>query len=409
MTGARLRKLIAAVGAQGLVRAAGLSRDYLLARWIGFGPDLDPYFLAFSVMVIALGVIASVLHIGLVPAFSRGTAELSRSTAGWILAVGAVATAIGIVLTRVISGGLVAALLLIALVPAAGSVVLGARLIAADRQIAGVMPGIALAVVPVAGAALLGRTVGLDALIAISLLAYFGELLALFALCQPHLVPNARRLGSAFDANAVRGLGGASLIGTAWLATDLAFVRALGHTEVSIYSLAVRIPQGLGGVLVPAITNALLPAASLLLAQVEDFARAWRSIRRNAMIAVAAGAVLAVINGATALVLNEFAFAGSAVTADAAVEIFTTQGVLGLMLPAYLAGLVIVRYLQTAGQHGPILTIGIATLLLNIVADATFSHWWGVPGIAAATALAYTFSFTMLMVAGARLARQHET
>lgn len=401
-----VRPLAASGAAVGIVRLAGLTRDYLLTRWIGLGPDLDPYFLAFSVFVIAFGVLHSVVYLALLPGYSSGSAVLTIRRANMMLQAGVGTVLAGLILARLIPGGAVAALLLVSLVPASGSLAFSALLVSSGRQAAGVLPGLALAVVPIGGALILDQDLSLAQLVSFIMSAYLVELVVLYLLSRRLQVVTGDGLRRAFGLSTITGLGGASLISTSWLVIDLAFVRWIGPTAVSVYSLATRIPQGIVGVVVPAITNVLMPAATRSLGGAHDPGEYWPTLRRLTSVAFAVGVGLALTNLGLSFGLRDLAFAGSAVSSDEAAEIFATQAILGFMLPWFIAGLVVVRYLQTTGDHKPILMIGGATLAVNAAADAAFSIWLGVRGIALATVVAYTFSCSALVVVVKRQARR---
>lgn len=393
----RRRQFVLSGGSIALVRLTGLARDFLLTRWIGFGPDLDPYFLAFSVHVIALGLLHSVVYVGLLPAFSKGASELGEPTARRLLAAGFLAVCVAATAAAVGGGAWVAGLLLASLVPAAGSLVFSARLIAEGRQIAGVIPGVMIGAVPIAGALVLDRDLSLSSIVLLVLAAYLAEEVLLFSLSRRSRTSSDRGIRAALDFRSVAGLGGASLISTSWLIIDLAAVRAIGATAVSIYALSTRIPQGISGVVVPTLTNVFMPEASRDLGERPDTREGWALIRRPAGAAFLFGAVLALINLGLAQILGRYAFAGSAVGGAQASQVFQAQAILGLMLPPLFAGMVAVRYLQAAASHRPILVIGVATLIVNATGDAVLGHLFEVRGVVLATVVAYTFSGSCLL------------
>jgi peptidoglycan biosynthesis protein MviN/MurJ (putative lipid II flippase) len=403
----RARLVLAAVFAQAVVRVGGLLRDFLIARWVGLGPVLDPYLLAFTVQGIVAGFVTSIVFVAFVQGFTRRQIELSRSGLYRALGAAAVFVMAGIAWALTFDGGARAAGLLFALAPAFGSSVLAARLIADGRQLAAVAPGTVLAVLPLAVAAMQRSSLGLDQLVLASLLAYLAEMLLLGCLVAPRLVGGRWSLGGAMDRKILVGLAGSSTFSTAWFAVDLVVVRALGASAVSLFALASRIPMGIAGVLIAAMNNVILPAASGSVEDVASFAASWGIIKRRAWQVFLLGSLITLAVIAGSLALDDAVFAGSSVTAEDARLLFATQSLLSIMLPTYLGGVLLSRYVQSSGEYATVVRAGGIALAINVTADLALAPVIGIRGVAVATALAYTSSFAYLMAAGRRLAKGH--
>lgn len=435
-------KILAAaltVGGLALVaKLAGMGRELLIAASFGTADAVDAFVLAWELPAFLINVVGGSFNAALIPIYvetrdRHGETAAHRLLSG-VLAI-SLALLVGLALLLAILGPralpLVASgfgpeklaaterllfLLLPCIVLSGLATILTGVLTASERFALGGASALAVPLCSIA-ALVLGRAAwGIDALAA--------GLVAGFALQVAILLGGTRRAGVAFlggwggwrsQAPAVhRVLGqylpmvaGMLLIGSSPL-IDQAMAATLGGGSAATFSYSGRLVAVALSVGSMALGTAVLPHFSRMVA-----ARDWSAVRRTLrtfsvlIVGLTIPATIALV--AFSHPLTRLLFERGAFTAADSLAVGNVQAMLALQIPFYSLSILYVRLISSL-QANRILMYGtVISFILNVGLDYLLKGWFGVPGIALATAVVYAVSLAYLSLMLHRLLLKEET
>ncbi|MDJ0768631.1 MAG: lipid II flippase MurJ [Ilumatobacter sp.] len=416
------RASLTVASASGLVGVAAVLRDVVIGRRLGLGASLDGWSLALAVLVLVTSTFVSAVSAALVPAMSRAAGESgsrdgsSRRLASEALVIAAIAClvvaaaawvtapaladlmsddadtrvvtsdtlrrlsvlAIGSLLLRGTSSALLHArhrFALVALLPLlSASLVAGYAAVRTD-------------VAPVGLATIHGLGVAVEALVLLLAVR------VMIGLTRPSLggvVRTFRAMSRPFLLAAL-----AALVFGINPVVDLWFAGWIDEGEVGRLALAARIPLAGGGLVAAAIATPAFPRFADAAGDVasDRFSATVRSVLRPTFkIAIGLALGIALVSLPLAMVL----FAGSELDASAARSVGLLQVTYSFTIVPYVLGAVTARALHALDQQQLVLRFGIAGCVANIALDAVLAPLLGLHGIAAATALVYAATFSLM-------------
>jgi putative peptidoglycan lipid II flippase len=408
-------------GAGFLVSLISVIKDLVIAYYFGRGETLDAFLIAFLLPSFALTVVAGSFDSAFIPAFvatrekqgqaaaqalfssviGKGMALLLAVTA--LLALAApyllpiVASSFGsekLILTKTLLYALLPVILVGGLAAACSSV------LSAHRRF--LIMALAPAAIPCAiiGLLLLSNGgMGVRALVAGTLAGLLLQCVLLVILlwrqgirvlprwrgASPELSLMFRQYGHVFA--------GALLMNSTGL-VDQAMAAMLGSGNVAALSYGGKVVSfflGLGGV---AVGSAVLPHFSSMVSQSN-----WESLNHTAntylRIILGGGALLALVLFLASEPLISLLFERGAFSRADVEVVSQVQAFYVLQLPFYVAGILVVRLLSALRMNAVLLKVSAVNFVVNIVLNLVFMQWFGVAGIALATAFVYLGSFLL--------------
>ena len=185
-------------------------------------------------------------------------------------------------------------------------------------------------------------------------------------------------------------LGAASLLVACTVLIDLSFAKFLDEGSASVYAIGVRASTAvLGGVITP-----LAMVITARLARMADSPDA-RWVHRLITVALMLGALALIPTMVAAPWALRLAYRGSTVGTRVG-DLVTVTRVLLISLPTQLAGTLATRVLIRADAAGAILRAATITIVLDLVTDAVFIHFFHLPGLAISTVVVSTTSAIVL-------------
>lgn len=415
-----------------VVKVAGMGRELLIAATFGTSSSVDAFVLAWELPAFMINVIGGSFNAALIPIYIEtrersGDHAANRLLSGVLLvSLGLLAAAIlllalaGPALLPLVAPGftpdtlaltrVLLFLLLPSVVLSGLATLLTGVLSAGERFALGSVSALAVPVCSIAGLWLGHDGWRIHALAA--------GMVVGFALQVAILLWGTRRTGVAIvggwreEAPAIRRVigqyvpmvAGMLLISSTGL-IDQAMATTLGSGNAATFSYSGRVVSVVLSVGTMALGTAVLPYFSRMAAVGN-----WDAIRRT--LRIYSGIILAVtIPGTVALFLFSepivrLMFERGAFTPADTVEVGRVQAMLALQIPFYSLGILYVRLISSL-QANRILMYGTGiSFVLNIVLDYLFKEWFGIAGIALATAILYVVSTVYLSIMLSRLLRK---
>jgi putative peptidoglycan lipid II flippase len=411
-------------GATVVAKLAALAKDWLVARQLGAGDELDAYLVAFLLPSYAVVVLAHSFASAFVPTYIRswtgqGLAAAQR-LAGRVMAVGAGLLAI-VMLVLLATARYVLPLVgasfdaakldltvslsypLAGVVLASGlSAMLAAVLVAHERFGAVALAPVAIPLGTLAVFAAFNERFGVGALAAGTLAGFVAELcilifatwrLGLLAWPRFGLEREVRHVGVQYWPLALGGL-----LMSSSLVVDQSMAASLGSGQVSILNYGGKIVAVVLSAVAVSLSTVLFPRFSRLIA-------AGRTGELERMIRWYAGAIVLASILPVALLaifsrpLVQLLFQRGAFTAETTAAVAQVQLWLLPQIPFYVLAMLGARLLSALDANQIVLRIGALNLVVNVVGNYVLMQWFGVRGIAMATSIMYAVATAATIVA----------
>ncbi len=176
---------------------------------------------------------------------------------------------------------------------------------------------------------------------------------------------------------------------------DQAFAAALPAGSVSALSYGNRLISFPLTLAAGAIGTAVLPYFAGMIAS-QDFAGARNVLRKSLMVIFAVSVPVVLLLVVFSVPMVRILFQRGAFTGQDTLLVAQIQALAAFQVPFYLGGIVVVR-MVSAFQMNQILMWGaVLNLMVNVVANYIFMHYFGVAGIALSTSLVYFVSFSFV-------------
>ncbi|MEX2115135.1 MAG: murein biosynthesis integral membrane protein MurJ [Pirellulales bacterium] len=423
---ARALTAIAMLGiATVLIKLVALAKDWLVAERFGAGDELDAFLIAFMIPSYGVAVLGHSFASAFVPSYLRVYEQQSPATArrlvGSVLSAG-VAMLVIVCLLLALAAPLLLRLvgssfdeaklalacrlfyLLLGVLAVGGiSSILGAVLNAHERFVATALAPLAVPLGTLLGLVLWQQRCGIEALAWGTLAGFAVECCVLFAATArvgllprpawPGIDPALRDVGRRYWP---------MVIGTLLLSTsavvDQSMAASLGSGNVSVLNYGGKLVALALSIVAVSLSTVLLPRFSRLIAagRWEDLDRTIRGYVK--MILVGSVPIVAVLALAAEPMIR-LLFERGAFTAETTAAVSQVQLYLALQIPFYVLAMLGSRLLSALDSNQTVLRIGALSLVLNIAADYALMQWFGVDGIAMATALVYAVTSVVMAAA----------
>lgn len=408
----RIARAIFTVGALALlVKAVALLKDLLLAHSFGIGAELDAYFTAFIIPEYAMHIVVGAFRSAVLPIYVEVRENQGREaandlvrqvTAMCLLMVVGILALLGIaapLLLPLIASGFspetleltrtLYFILLPTVVVAAFGIIWTAVLNADERNVFVGLNPIVIQVIPLLTLVVLGPHVSIKTLAVATLVAYLAEAtLAGIVLKRrgARLLPTWRGLSPELRVVMRQYLpltAGAAIVGSSLL-IDQAIAATLDEGSVASLSYAAKAPAVLIGVAELALTAAVLPQFSRLVA-----GREWAELQRTywLWLRLVFGSMLAVALVAAVLARPtiRLLFERGQFTADDTATVASLQYVYLIYVPLFCAKTLMVRMISALRHNHFLAVFAVVTLTLNVVGNIVFVQLWGLVGIIMST------------------------
>jgi putative peptidoglycan lipid II flippase len=408
-----------------LVKVAALAKDWLVARQLGAGDELDAYLVAFLLPSYAVVVLAHSIASAMIPSYvrlwhERGLASAQRLAGGVLAGMLALLTAVTLVLLVAapvalpwIGLGFSAEKMALAValfypmavvVLASGtSATLAAVLNAHERFLAAAIAPVAVPLGTLATFALYQERFGVQALAAGTVVGFLIELvvLAVFAWWQGLLpLPRADRAAGelAHVGSQYLHLVLGALLMSSSLVVDQSMAASLGSGQVSIQQYGGKVVAVVLAVGAASLSTVLFPRFAHLIAtrrygDVQAMLRYYT--RLIVLVSVPVVAILALFSEPLVRLLFERgAFTAQATAATSAVQLCLLP-----QIPFYVLAMLGARVLSALDGNAVVLRIGALNLAVNVVGNYVLMQWFGVRGIALATSLVYVVAALVTLLA----------
>jgi putative peptidoglycan lipid II flippase len=192
-------------------------------------------------------------------------------------------------------------------------------------------------------------------------------------------------------------MGGTNLV-------DQAMAASLGGGSVAALAYGYKVVAALL-TLAAGVWTAALPFFSTLVARKD-----WESLQ--GILLRSLGFIFAGTIPVAALLfigsrpIVQTVFQRGAFSAEDTEIVATVLSFYALQIPAYVAGIVVMRLISALGQNHLLTWLFGMNLLVDVVLNYLFMHWFGVAGIALSSACVYTASFLIVFAMAWRLIRQ---
>jgi putative peptidoglycan lipid II flippase len=405
------------------VKAVAMMKESVVAHQFGVSDYLDAFLIAYVLPSFAISVISGSFNSALIPTYiqvrerdgSQAAQRLLSSTTLWSLTLLAVVTVmLGLSSSLFLSwlgAGFQPAkleltrslfLLLLPILPLAGIASICAAILNANQQfaLAATVP-IITPVSVIVGAYAFGSVWGTHAIAgAILFAACLESALLIFGLRRLgiSIIPRWHGMNPAIKAvlKQYAPMIAAGFIINGAVLVDQSMAARLGPGSVSVLNYGNRIATVVLGIGTMALTTAVLPQFSRMVAQKD-----WQGLRHTLktytrlilLITIPVAIILiALSRPLISLMFERGAFSASDVTAVASV-----QRLYLLQLPFYALSILFVRLISAMKANHILLWGTVITFVLNITLDYVLMKWLGVPGIALATSLVYMVTLAYLM------------
>lgn len=406
------------------VKLAGAFKVVLIARTFGAGNELDAFLAAFLLPTFFADIIAGSLPAALIPtlievregggegAMRRTQSSIAAAALLILAGAGLVMALVSPWLIRLVASGfdsgkraLAKELFywLIPLVPLGGlSVVWRATLNAHERFAASSLAPVMTPLLAIALMTAAGPGAGIHLLVEASLLGMVLELAVLGGAVKriggelwprwSGWEPAIRQVTRQYVP-----LIGVSAIATGNLLIDQSMAAMLGSGSVSALNYGTRLSAVLAGVGGTALSTAVLPHYSRMIA-----ARDWTGVRRT--LRIYGALVLAVSIPVTVLLvlasgpLVRVLFQRGAFGESAAGLVAEIQRLSLLQLPLTILLAMLLRVISSLNANAVLLRVALTNLVVNLAGDYVLMQFLGVPGIALSSAVVQLVSLVYILV-----------
>jgi putative peptidoglycan lipid II flippase len=179
---------------------------------------------------------------------------------------------------------------------------------------------------------------------------------------------------------------------------DQAMAASLGPGSVAELAFGSKIVAAGMGIGVTALSTAIFPHFARMTAKSD-----WRGVRQSLRLysrltlAVAVPATVLIVVFSTSIV--RLVFERGQFSAADTQAVAHVQALYALQIPFYILGIMGVQLLHAVSANRILMWISIANFFTNIVGNYVFMRYWGVAGIALATAIVYLLSMTAILYA----------
>lgn len=177
---------------------------------------------------------------------------------------------------------------------------------------------------------------------------------------------------------------------------DQAFAAALPAGSVSALSYGNRLISFPLTLAAGAIGTAVLPYFAGMIAN-QDFAGVRNVLRKSLMVIFAVSVPVVLLLVVFSVPMVRILFQRGAFTEQDTLLVARIQALAAFQVPFYLGGIVVVRMISAFQVNQTLMFGAVLNLLVNIVANYVFMHYFGVAGIALSTSLMYVVSFGFVL------------
>ncbi|MGD9722426.1 MAG: murein biosynthesis integral membrane protein MurJ [Pirellulales bacterium] len=407
-----------------LVKLLALAKDWLVARNLGAGDELDAYLIAFLIPSYGAAVLGHSFALAFIPTYiqarRRDAAAVARQLTGAVLAAGtvllllvavALALAAPLLLPLIGSGfgpaklALAQALLYVmlgVLVLSGLSSIAAAVLNAHERYVATSLAPAAVPVAMIVAFASLGERYGINSLAGGTLAGFALELVLLTAAAwRVDLLPwpRFRNANGALGQIARRywPVVVSTLLLSSGAMVDQAMAAGLAGGNVSVLNFGGKIVALILSLVAVSLSNVLLPRFSHQLA-----AGRWGELERTFWTYARAVFIGSLPVVALLVLVSEplirLLFERGAFTPETTAAVSRVQVYLALQIPFYVLAMIGARLLAALDANQAVLRIGALNLAINVAGNYLLMQWFGVDGIAMATSFAYLASAVATLV-----------
>jgi len=418
-----------------LAKVLAMAKDMLVASYFGTSDAVDAFFIAQTVPMFVISVIAGSIPAALMPVYLSVWERDGKASASRLL--GNVLTLAG---TAIAGSCLVLALLAPVILPLVGVRFGGDKLVLTRHLYLLILPGVFIsgisgmlaaalnaherfllaAIAPAFMAVLsilflVGAATdwGIYAL-AIGLTAgYVLELVVLGWSVRSRQMVRFSQWASWRDPDVQRVLGQylPLVIGGAVMSSspliDQAMAASLGSGSVAQLAFGSKIVAaglGIGGTVV---STAILPHFSRMVA-IQDWSGIRHTLRSYTRLGLVVGLAVVLIVVALSVPLVRLLFERGRFLPSDTVAVARIQALYAIQIPCYLLGILCVQLLHAVSANRVLMWVSIGNSVTNIVGNYVFMKVWGVAGIAFATSMVYVLSMIVLLTAVARRLNQLE-
>jgi putative peptidoglycan lipid II flippase len=179
---------------------------------------------------------------------------------------------------------------------------------------------------------------------------------------------------------------------------DQSMAARLGSGNVSVLNYGGKLVALALSILAVSLSTVLLPRFSRLIT-----AGHWdelaRDLRGYAWLVIAGSLPIVAILALAAEPMIRLLFERGAFTSETTVAVSRVQCYLAMQIPFYVLAMLGSRMLSALDSNAIVMRIGALTLVLNVALDYVLMQWFGVDGIAMATALVYAVAAVVTLAA----------
>ena len=412
-------------GATVLAKLAALAKDWLVARQLGAGDELDAYLVAFLIPSYAVVVLAHSFASAFVPTYIRVWQQQGLATAQRLTSRVLAAGALGLVIVTLVllatarfvlpmvGMGFDAAKLSLTLAlfyPLAGVVIaaglsamLAAVLNAHERFVAAAVAPMAIPLGTLVVFWMYEDRFGVHALAAGTTAGFVAELCILAVavsrcglLVWPRfgwLEGELRHVGSQYVPVALGGL-----LMSSSLVVDQAMAASLGSGQVSIFSYGGKIVAVVLTAVAVSLSTVLFPRFSRMIAAGRQ-RELKRIVRWYAKMIVLAAIPVVALLALFSEPLVRLLFQRGAFTPETTAAVTGVQLWLLPQIPFYILAMLGARVLSALDGNQIVLRIGALNLVVNVSGNYVLMQWFGVNGIAMSTSLVYAIAAAATLLA----------
>lgn len=420
-----LRGAALLAGATVVAKFVALAKDWLVARQLGAGDELDAYLVAFLLPSYAVVVLAHSFASAFVPTYIRVWQQVGRQQAqhlaGRVIAAGAIGLGcVTLVLVAVaryvlplLAIGFDAAKLSLTLAlfyPLAGVIVaaglsamVAAILNAHERFAAPAAAPIAIPLATLAVFAGYADRFGVYALAVGTTLGFVAELVIVTAaaarlglLAMPRLSGLGGELRHVARQYLPVAIGG--LLMSSALIVDQAMAASLGSGQVSILSFGSKVVAVVLTAVAASLSTVLFPRFARLIAA-DQRRELAATVRFYAGAIVLSSIPLVALLAIVSEPIVKLLFQGGAFTIETTAAVTRVQLWLLPQIPFYVLAMVGARVLSALDGNQIVLRIAALNLLVNVTGNYVLMQRFGVDGIAMSTSLVYVIAAAATLLA----------
>jgi putative peptidoglycan lipid II flippase len=196
-------------------------------------------------------------------------------------------------------------------------------------------------------------------------------------------------------------LAGSFLIGST-LVVDKAMAAMLPGGSVAALSYANKIVSAIVTIGAAALSTASFPYFSKMVTE-KDWSGCRHTLKRYLLLVMAVSVPLTLCLIAFSRLIVRILFQRGAFTPADTALVSRVQICYLMQIPFYTAGMLFVRFLSAARRNDVLMYGAIVSVVLDVVLNLIFMHYWGVSGIALSTSAVYLFSFLFVVGCSLRL------